>query len=126
MEEEEEIAVVAANYFDSLFNAGTCPQIDDCLSTVPHKLTPEMQQTLISEFTAEEIKAALFQMGPTKAPGLDGMNALFFQKFWHVVGTTVVNVVLDYFNFGIMVPAINHTHIVLIPKIKSPEKTTDF
>ena len=126
MEEEEEIVVVVTNYFDSLFNAGTCPQIDDCLSTVPHKLTPEMQQTLISEFTAEEIKAALFQMGPTKAPGPDGMNALFLQNFWHVVGTTIVNVVLDYFNFGIMVPAINHTHIVLIPKIKSPEKTTDF
>ena len=126
MEEEEEIAVVVADYFDSLFHAGTCPQIDDCHSTVPHKLIPEMQQTLTTEFTAEDIKAALFQMGPTKAPGPDGMNALFLQNFWHVVGTTIVNVVLDYFNFGIMVPAINHTHIVLIPEIKSPEKMSNF
>ena len=42
------------------------------------------------------------------------------------MGITVVNAVLDYFNSGIMVPAINHTHIVLIPKIKSPETMFDF
>ncbi|XP_075645798.1 uncharacterized protein LOC142616951 [Castanea sativa] len=60
MEEEEEIAVVATDYFDNLFTVGTCSQIDDYLNTVPHKLTPEMQQDLTSDFTAEEIKAALF------------------------------------------------------------------
>ena len=47
-------------------------------------------------------------MGPTKAPGLDGMNALFYQNFWHIVGDTVVNVVLDYLNYGHMVPEINY------------------
>ena len=61
-------------------------------------------------------------MGPTKAPGLDGMNALFFQKFWHVVGEAVVTVVLDFLNDGIMLPALNHTNIVLIPKVKNPKK----
>ena len=60
MEDVEEIAKVAVNYFDSLFNVGTCSQIDECLNTVPHKMTPDMQQTLSSDFTAEEIKAMLF------------------------------------------------------------------
>ena len=110
--------MVAANYFDNLFTIGTCSQIDDCLNTMPYKLTPEMQQELTCDFIAEEIKDALFQMGPTKAPRPDGMNALFFQKFWHVVGGSVINAVLDYFNSSVMDPAINHTHIVLIPKIK--------
>jgi len=126
VEEEEDIVVVAVDYFDNLFTAGTCSQIDDCLNTMPYKLTPEMQQELTFDFTAKEIKAALFQMGPTKAPGPDGMNALFFQKFWHVVGESVINAVLDYFNFDVMDPAINYTYIVLIPKIKSLEKMSDF
>ena len=126
VEEEEDIVMVAVDYFDNLFTAGTCSQIDDCLNTVPYKLTPEMQQELTFDFTAEEIKDALFQMGPTKAFGPDGMNALFFQNFWHVVGESVINAVLDYFNFDVMDPAINYTYIVLIPKIKSLEKMSDF
>ena len=81
---------------------------------------------LSSDFTAEEVEVALFQMGPTKAPGLDGMNALFYQKFWHVVGETITMAVLDFLNSGNMVPDINHTNIVLIPKVKNPEKMSNF
>ena len=81
-----------------------------------------MQEFLSSEFTTEEIKAALFQMGPTKTPGSDGMNALFYQNFWHVMGDNVVFSMLDFLNNGIMIPDINHTNIILIPKVKNPEK----
>jgi len=54
------------------------------------------------------------------------MNALFYQKFWHVVGDSVTAIVLDFLNSGNMVPNINHTNIVLIPKVKNPEKMSDF
>ena len=66
----EEIADVAIIYFESLFNASACDQIDDCLSAAQQKMTLDMQQILSSDFTTDEIKVALFQMGPTKAPGL--------------------------------------------------------
>ena len=122
----EDIARVASDYFEELFSAGPCDQMDECLEAVPCKVTLDMQNILSSEFNAEEIRQALFQMGPTKAPRPDGMNALFYQKFWNIVGDSVISAVLDFLNTGSMVPGINHTNIVLIPKVKNPKKMTNF
>ena len=58
-------------------------------------------------------------MGSTKALGPDGMNALFYKNFWHIVGNDVVNAMLYFLNNGVMLPNLNHTNIVLIPKVKN-------
>lgn len=77
-------------------------------------------------FNEDDIEATLFQMGPTKGPRPDGMNALFYHKFWHIVGDTVVSAILEFLNSGHMLPELNHTHIVLISKIKNHVKMSDF
>ena len=93
--------------------------MEECLNVVQSKITDDIREVLSSEFIVEEVKVALFQMGSTKAPGPDGMNALFYQNFWHVVGDNVVLAVLDFLNIRNMLPEINHTNIVLIPKVKN-------
>ena len=45
-------------------------------------------------YTEEEVLAALHHMHPFKAPGPDGMLALFYSKFWHIVGSDVPNMTL--------------------------------
>ncbi|XP_050241207.1 uncharacterized protein LOC126690119 [Quercus robur] len=126
VEDIGEVAEVAINYFETIFHSGTYERMEECLNTVPQKMTTEITEELTRLYSVEEVKTALFQMGPTKAPGPDGMNALFYQKFWHIVGNDVCSAVLDFLNSGTMLPEINYTHIVLIPKVKSPEKMTDF
>jgi hypothetical protein len=39
-----------------------------------------MNAKLVKPFMAKEVTIALFQMGPLKVPGPDGLNACFFQK----------------------------------------------
>ena len=122
----ENVAGVAVQYFNNIFSAGPCTRIEECLEAVQYKVTFEMQQTLTNELNADEIKAALFQKGSTKASGPDGMNALFHQKIWHIVGDIIVAAIIEFLNNGHMLPVLNHTHIVLIPKIKNLVKMFDF
>ena len=125
MESLEEVVQVASNYFDNLFQASVGDQMEDCLDAVESRVTDDMREFLSTQFTAEEVQVALFQMGPTKAPGPNGMNALFYQKFWHIVGDSIVLAVLDFLNNGNMLPNINHTNIVVIPKVQNPESMSE-
>ena len=86
VEEINDITRVATNYFESMFSTNGCVKMEECLNTVPYRVTLDMLDVLSNEYSVEEIKATFFQMGPTKALGPDGMNALFYQKFWHICG----------------------------------------
>jgi hypothetical protein len=92
------------------------------------KIMLAMNTSLLQPYTSAEIREALFQMNPTKAPGPDGngMNALFYQKFWHIIGNDVTKAIIEFFQSGKMLKSINYTHIALIPKVKAPESMTQF
>ena len=50
------------------------------------------------------------------------MNALFYQKFRHIVGDDLIATMSDFLNSGTMLLDINYTHVVLILKVKSLER----
>ena len=100
--------------------------MDTILSSVNRVVTSEMNQRLLQPYTANEVQRALFLMHPSKSPSPDGVSPFFFQKFWHIVGVDVTNVVLFVLHSGHMLHKMNCTHIVLIPKNNEPLYMTDF
>lgn len=81
---------------------------------------------LIKDFSGEEILTAIKQMHPTKAPCLDGMSTIFFQKYWSIVGNDVTRMVLNVLNNNMCLAKLNKTNITLIPKSKLPTTMTEF
>ncbi|XP_062005742.1 uncharacterized protein LOC133722901 [Rosa rugosa] len=95
------------------------------VALVQPRVTPEMNSMLCAPYTATEIRVALFQMYPTKAPGPDGMPPLFFQRYWDTIGSNVVCAVLSFLHSGQLLASINYTHVCLIPKVKNPTCMSD-
>ena len=125
-ETKEGIANVVVSYIEKLYTTSYPSHILEITDTIPTKVSSEMNQSLIKDFTKEEVLAALKQMHPTKAPSPDDMSAIFFQKYWDVVGNDVTSMVLNVLNCNKSIVEINKTYITLVPKTKSPTKITEY
>ena len=120
------VAEVAMSYFEKLYTTSHPSRIQEVIDTMEPKVSVEMNQNLIRQFTKEEVEAALKQMHPTKSPGPNSMSAVFYQKFWDIVGNDVVNMVLNVLNSDMSMVDINKTYITLVPKNCNPSRMTDF
>uniref|UniRef100_A0A2N9J7Z2 Reverse transcriptase domain-containing protein n=1 Tax=Fagus sylvatica TaxID=28930 RepID=A0A2N9J7Z2_FAGSY len=125
-ETNEEMAILMTEYYNNLFTTSHPPNLVEAVSDIPKVVTEAMNNILIQDFRADEVEQAIKQMSPSKAPGPDGMPPIFYQKYWHVLGSDVISAVLSCLNSGCLLKSINHTFITLIPKVKNPEKVTDF
>jgi len=96
------------------------------VDSIPRVETEEMNGILTREFQAWEIDNALKQMAPLKAPDPDGMPPLFYHNFWDLVRGDVSGSILNFLNSGSLPSPLNHTFVTLIPKIKNPERVTEF
>ncbi|CAM8920955.1 unnamed protein product [Rhodiola kirilowii] len=127
-ETESEIASIITTYFTDIFRSQVMQldsRWDRHFEGIPRLVTDEMNSMLTAPFTEGEIKRALFQIHPTKAPGLDGFPALFYHSNWSVVGHDVVKEVLSWLNGDRPNPKLNETLIVLVPKVKTVERVEE-
>ena len=96
------------------------------LDSLPSIFSDEMNSKLSQEFMEWEVQAALKQMAPSKAPSPDGMPPFFYQNYWELVGDDVTKTILSYLNSASLPHPLNHTFLILIPKIKNPITVSDY
>ncbi|XP_048608697.1 uncharacterized protein LOC106363524 [Brassica napus] len=126
VEDDEGLVVIATSYFRQIFESSDPEEIEEALAHVPTTITGAMNDDLTAPVSEWEVKLALFAMHPEKAPGPDGMTALFYQKFWDIVKEDLTLMVNKFLFEGTMANGLNDTNICLIPKITKPNAMTQF
>lgn len=120
------MGAMVKEYFTKLFTSEIVDIDEGILTDVDRKVTTEMNQLLIAPFTREEVKNALFSIGDLKAPGPNGLHAIFFKRFWHLLEDDLVEEVLRAVQNEAIPVGWNDTTIVMTPKVDNPDKVTQF
>ncbi|CAM8915895.1 unnamed protein product [Rhodiola kirilowii] len=126
---ERDIQCIAIDYFQTLFSSQlevTQAELNDGLMHIPCRVTDHHNRLLDEPYSERDITQALFQLNPSKAPGLDGFHAGFFQRNRSIVKNDFISGCLSVLNDGIMPSHLNDTLIILIPKQKDAKRMEHF
>ena len=126
----EEIEQIFIDSFQRNFSCNSILTVESIIQEIRGLSIPSLtdQQVLLLNrgISIFEIEEAVFQIGPHKAPGPDGIPGFFFQNFWSIIKTDVCNAIQAFFHSGSLFKAFNHTFITPIPKLPNPEEVSHF
>jgi hypothetical protein len=100
--------------------------MESCLQVLERQVSEAMNETLLQDFSKEEVQATLFQMAPLKAPSPDGFSTGFFQDNWATVKEEICDAILMVLKSGSVNLELNFTYLALIPKNNNPFCVLDF
>jgi hypothetical protein len=83
------------------------------LNEVSSRVLAEMNGDLRKPYTSAEVNKALFSIGDTKAPGMDGLHANFFKKCRNILENGRVSLAL-------LIARRNHGHLMEASPWPSP------
>jgi hypothetical protein len=124
--DQNEIKGMVHEFYESLFTSESIDSMNLVLDAIPEKVTDQMNEDLCKAYSDEEIRVALFQMGPTKAPGPDGFLAMFYQVHWELVQKDVCDAVRSFLGGGEIRDGFYDLVIVLITKVTNPKHLSKF
>lgn len=126
MEGMEDLNSHIQDYFSNLFTLEVQHTDPVVLQRVQRKVSDQMNSMLLAPFSADDVRKAVFSIGDLKTPGPDGLHALFFKKYRHIIGEDITVMVLNAINSRQIPLEWNDTSIVLIPKVDAPELVTQY
>lgn len=82
--------------------------------------------SLISSFTEDEVREAVWSCDSSKSPGPDGFNFAFVKEFWEILKPNIMRFMQEFHIHGRFVKGFNPTFIVLIPKKEASVELSDY
>ena len=118
--DRDQLQALVRNFFFDIYTDDNPPCEPFLLPTnhYPSLSIAELDK-LARGFMRCEIKKALFDMHPYKAPGPNGFQAFFYQKYWDLTGNKLTHVALEVLDGKPLPRDLNDTFLVLIPKIEN-------
>lgn len=89
----DELQSIMVDFYSELFTAGDLVGVDNCCGALKRNALASLHQDLLRPFSREDVLYALHDMSPTKTSGSYGFSAMFYQKYWDVVGPDLSTVV---------------------------------
>lgn len=124
--DSEHIFSIFNDYFANIFKKSDTQYALELFKVVKDRVSNDQYAYLDNNFTSLEVLEAISNRKSNSAPGPDGLIALFFKKYWDIIGSDILSFVLNILNNGASPSKINHTFISLIPKVNSPSLPSDF
>ncbi|XP_060212045.1 uncharacterized protein LOC132639621 [Lycium barbarum] len=126
--DNDDIKTEIVQFYQGLMGtaAASLPAVNKLIMRNGPVLTPAQQQSLCADVTEVEIWEGLKDIGDEKAPGVDGYNALFFKRTWHIIKNDIISAVKEFFITGRLYKAINCTVVTLVPKTAHPSTVKKF
>lgn len=63
-------------------------------------MTSDDNDSLLKSSEISEFKDVIFQMHPDKSLGLDGLNPVFYQRYWELLDNNIFNECMDGLNMA--------------------------
>jgi len=81
---------------------------------------------MVTSFTEEEVKGAVWQCEGSKSPGPDGFNFTFIRNCWDFLKSDIMEVFHLFQETGVIPKGCNASIIALVPKVSDPLSLDQF
>lgn len=124
--DSHEVGNSFTEYFEELLYS-TNQSPDHNIESLFHPcVDPTDNEFLVAVPDEEDIWSTVKSIGNWIAPGPDGFQAFFYQKYWDVIKPDIVATIQEMLTSRYVPQAMNLTHIALISKIKNPTTHTHY
>jgi hypothetical protein len=112
----EEKAAALHSFYSNLLGHERAISWGFCLERLYHDARAVNGPALVAPFEPGEIKAAVFGMDRSSAPGPDGLGPSFYRAAWPTVAPSMLRLFAAVHARNANLGAINRAHVVLLPK----------
>jgi hypothetical protein len=128
IEGDEQLKSYITSYYKDLFGEPVECNIsmdESRIDDIP-QVSQEENTFLTAPYSEEEVKKAVFQMKHNKAPGPHGFPAEFYQNFWDIIKSDLMELFSALHASQLQLFHLNFSESIMLPKVNEAERIQQY